>query len=170
MERVVLLNNDYNFLGVISWKKAITLMVKGKVEVVKESSRIIQNSARTVKIVLPEILRLIQMVYRVYKSKIPFSKKSVVIRDKGICQYCGVKIASDITIDHIIPVSRGGKSTFNNCVACCKKCNSHKNDQLISECGMTLLREPFKPSVMEFIAAKMKLSGIDKLIEEVWKD
>ena len=167
MEKVVLLNNDYNFLGEISWKKAIALIVKGKVEVVKESDKVIQNAAKTVKIFLPKVIRLIKMIQKIYKSKVRFSKKNVIVRDKGTCQYCGAQTSNDITIDHVIPVSRGGKTTFDNCVACCKKCNSAKNNALPSECNMTLLREPFKPTIMEFMSIKRKTSGLDEFFKEL---
>ena len=169
MEKVVLLNSDYNFLGVVHWKKAIALMVKGKVEIVKEGERAIHNASRTVRLVIPKVIRLIKMARRIYKSMVPFSKRNVLVRDRNICQYCGEPGHNDLTIDHVIPISKGGKSTFDNCVASCFKCNSTKNDSLPSECGMTLLRKPFRPTIMEFITIKMRSLGIDELLKEIWE-
>lgn len=169
MDKVVLLNSDYNFLGVIDWKKAITLLVKGKVEIVKEGERIIHNASRTVRMIIPKVIRLIAMARRIYKSRVPYSKRNVIVRDGSICQYCGVIDTHNMTIDHVIPSSRGGKTNFDNCVACCKKCNSEKNNRLPSECGMMLLRKPFQPTIMEFISIKMKSHGIDKILEEIWE-
>lgn len=168
MERVILLNSDYNFLGTIDWKKAVTLVIKGKAEVVKATDKLIHNASKSVKMYLPKVLRLVQMVRRIYRSKVPYNKRNVIFRDGNTCQYCG-ETDTAMTIDHVIPASRGGKSSFDNCVASCKKCNSTKNDRLPSECGMTLKRRPFRPTIMEFITIKMKNHGIDKLLEDIWE-
>lgn len=168
MERVVLLNSDYNFLGVINWKRAITLIVKGKVEIVKNSDRLIRSAGNTVEMYVPSILRLINLVRRIYRSKVPFSKANVITRDMYICQYCGDKVMNNMTVDHVVPSSRGGKTTFENCVASCKGCNCFKDDRLPSECGMALARKPTRPTIMEFIRIKMKLLGLEKVLEEIW--
>lgn len=169
MERVILLNSDYNFLGVINWKKAVTLVFKGKVEVVKTTDRIIRNASRTFEMFLPKVLRLITLARRVYKSKVPYSKKNVIFRDANTCQYCGDKSTKKMTIDHVIPLSKGGKSVFENCVASCSKCNSIKDDKLPSQCGMSLKRRPTRPTIMEFLSIKMKNYGVDKILEDIWE-
>lgn len=169
MERVILLNSDYNFLGVINWKKAVALIVKGKVEVLKTTDRVIRNAARTIEMYVPKVIRLVELARRVYRSKVPFSKKNVIYRDQNVCQYCGDVVLNHMTIDHVIPVSRGGKSTFENCVASCKRCNSVKDNRLPSECNMPLLKKPWRPTIMEFITIKMKNLGVDKVLEDIWE-
>lgn len=78
---------------------------------------------------------------------VPYSRKAIYARDDNICQLCGKKVLAKFrTIDHVIPKSRGGDTSWINCVLACQKCNHKKGDKLLHECGMSLLREPFKPS------------------------
>lgn len=167
MERVVLLNSDYSFLSTINWKRAMCLLAKGKVEVLKTTEHIIRNAEKTWEILVPKVIRLVKLVRKVYRNKVPWSKKNVLIRDRYTCQYCGIK-SEKMTIDHVIPSSKGGKSSFENCVASCKQCNNFKNDRTPSQAQMTLKRQPFQPTIMEFINIKMKALGIDKVLQEVW--
>lgn len=168
MERVILLNNDYNFLGVINWKRAVTLVVTGKVEVLKNTGRIIRNANKTVELLIPKVVRLVHLARRIYKAKVPYSKKNVIVRDQNICQYCGDQVLNRMTVDHVIPSSKGGKSTFENCVACCKTCNSKKDDKLPHECGMFPIRDPYKPTIMEFVTLKMRSLGVDEVLDDLW--
>lgn len=164
MERTVVLNADYTFLGVVNWKKAVKLLVKEKAEVLQESDRPLSGSFTAVKNI-PLVMRLINMVNSVYRAKVPYSKKNVMIRDKYTCQYCGSK--DDITIDHILPSSRGGKSSFLNCVASCKECNIHKKqNRTPDEAGMRLFREPHEPTIIEFLTIKMKSLGVHSFLKE----
>jgi 5-methylcytosine-specific restriction endonuclease McrA len=169
MEKVILLNSDFNYLGVVNWKKAMRLIAKGKVEVLKTTDKIIGTANKNIEIFLPKVIKLIKLARQVYKSKIPYSKKNVLIRDKYTCQYCGNKSKKYMTIDHVIPSSRGGKSSFENCVASCKDCNSKKNNCTPSECKMPLRRQPFRPTIMEFITIKMKELGVDKVLADLWE-
>jgi len=162
MENTILLNSDYNFISIINWKRAILLVIKEKVEVLKGSDFVVKNSDGSIKIQVPRIVRLVRMVKTIYKSSIPFNKKSVIYRDKGICQYCGTSIDKDITIDHVLPKSKGGVSSFNNCVVCCKPCNNKKGDKLLKDSGMKLLRTPKTPTVMEFMLIKLNKAKRDE--------
>ena len=165
MERTVVLNADFTFLGIVNWKKAVKLFVNNKAEVLKESDRPLRASITTIKKV-PLVMRLVYMVDNIYRAKVPYSKKNVLIRDKHTCQYCGSK--KDITLDHIQPRSRRGKSTFMNCVASCKTCNiEKKRDRTPEEAGMILRRPPHEPTIVEFLAIKMKRLGVHKFLKEV---
>ena len=166
MENVILLNSDYSFLNTINWKRAMRLIAKGKVETLKVTNMIIESAEKTWRIAIPKVLRLIKLVRSIYKTKVPFSKKNVIYRDGMICQYCG-KTPKKLTIDHVIPKSKGGKSTFENCVAACKPCNNNKNDRTPKEAGMYLLKKPFQPTIMEFILLKMRSLGIDKVLKDL---
>ena len=170
MENVILLNSDYNFLGVINWKRAVKLMFIGKVEVIKYTDRLIKTVNEKMKIYVPKVVKFIKLVRQVYKNRVPFSKKNVITRDKHTCQYCGVVLHSGMTIDHIIPKSKGGKSDFKNCVASCHKCNSIKGNSTPNEAKMPLLRQPTKPTIMEFISIKMKLLGVDEVLKDLWEN
>ena len=166
MEKVILLNSDYSFLNVISWKRAIRLMVKGKAEIVKSSGKIITNAERTVEIIIPQVLRLMELVKSVYKNRVPFSKKNVFVRDSWTCAYCG-RTDERLTIDHVIPRSRGGDTSFANCVASCKPCNNRKNNRTPKEAGMALKFKPHTPTIMEFFVIKMKRMGVYKTLKEI---
>jgi len=145
------------------------LLSKGKVEVLKATERILRSSDRTWEIYIPKILRLVKLVRSIYKTKVPWNKKNVIVRDRSICQFCGT-IERKMTVDHVIPSSRGGKSTFDNCVCSCKSCNNRKGDKTPREAQMSLKRQPWPPTIMEFINIKMKTLGIDKVLEDLWKN
>lgn len=166
-QQIILLNSDFSFLNTINWKKAMKLIVKEKAEIIKETSKILSDESKTWKIAIPKVMRLIKLVKTVYKNKIPYSKRNVLTRDRYICQYCGIK-KQKLTVDHVLPSSRGGKSTFQNCVACCQNCNTLKNNMTPKESNMPLLRIPFEPTIMQFITIKMKVLGIDKELKDIW--
>ena len=119
MQGCVILNGDYSYLNTVSWQKAIKLIVKGKATVLKYSE-IVVKTAENVAMKIPAVMKLIKIIRTIYRTKVPFSKKNVMIRDGFTCQYCGVQ--KELTIDHVTPVSRGGKSAFENCVTACKHC------------------------------------------------
>ena len=116
----VLLNGDYSFLGLVDWKKAMCLMFTEKVRVLKFSDRVIQGVSRSFR--APAVAVLVKVVRSVYRGRVPFSRRNVLARDRFACAYCGSR-AKPITMDHVIPRSRGGKNDFDNCVACCRACN-----------------------------------------------
>lgn len=165
MERVVLLNSDYSFLNVIDWKRALCLLAKGKVEIVALTDKIIKAFDGAWEIIIPKVVRLVKLVRSVYKSKVPFTKKNVFIRDRYTCQYCGSH--EDLTIDHVVPSSRGGKTDFENCVTSCKKCNNRKDNKTPKEAKMSLARSPYQPTIMEFIQLRIRTLGVDDLLKEL---
>jgi 5-methylcytosine-specific restriction endonuclease McrA len=161
----ILLNADYSFLGSVDWERAVTLVTKKKVEVLKNSGRLIRNFEGTVKMYVPLVMKLIKLVRTLYRTRVPWSKRNVIIRDKFTCAYCGTH-QKKLTIDHIIPSSRGGKSTFENCVAACKKCNSKKGNKTPREINMYPRHKAYQPTISEFMSMKLKSSGIDKMLKE----
>ena len=166
MTQTIVLNSDYTYVNTISWKRAVTLVVKEKVEVVKVGDAEVCNSDRTFTIQLPLVVRLINFVRTIYKNKVPFSRRNVFIRDGYRCQYCGTTDGR-MTIDHIMPISKGGKNSFENCVACCQPCNTRKSDKELHNVGMKLVRQPYKPTVMDFIIMKIKGTGIYEYLKEL---
>lgn len=149
MQKALLLDRNYMALSVITWKRAVTLMAKGKVEAVSEKYAAVINSATT-SIKVPSILRLVTTVpWRAHQGRMKFSRKHVMLRDNHECQYCSAHLGkSSGTIDHVLPSSKGGKTDYLNCVACCKECNNKKGDRTPSEAGMTLKRKPRKPTFL----------------------
>jgi len=150
MEAVIVLNAGYEFLGLVSWQRAMGLLFTGKVEVVKQSDRVVKTVSRTFRV--PAVIRLIKFIRQIYRREVPFSRKNILVRDGYVCQYCGGDFtASDLTVDHIIPKVQGGDNGWTNVVACCRSCNMRKGGRTPRQAGMQLIRKPFKPTIMEFI-------------------
>ncbi len=164
MDRCVVLNFDYSFLNTVSIRRAIRLIISGKSEVVKYTEKTIKCSNGTC-FKIPAVIKLIKLVRAIYKNHVPFSKKNVLIRDNFKCLYCGS--TKNLTIDHVIPVSKGGKSSFNNCVTACRPCNSIKGNRTPSEARLYLRNQPYDPTISEFFRLKMKQLGIDKFLEDL---
>ena len=126
MEQVLLLNITYEPLKIINWKRAVSLFLLGKVEVLEEYSREIHSVSFAIK--LPSVVRLLKMVKRP-NSPVKFSRQNIYARDKYRCQYCGMRFPSEeFTYDHIIPKSRGGKTEWTNIVTCCMSVTGKRGD------------------------------------------
>lgn len=164
MESIILLNADYVPINTIHWKKAIKLIIKDVVEPIGSACFKIKTASS--ELVLPKILRLTYLVKQMYKNKVPYSKKNVLVRDNFTCMYCGSKKGT--TIDHIIPTSKGGKSIFENTVACCLTCNTKKEDKLLSDTNMKLIKIPHHPIISDFIRLRMEKSGAFDLVKNIF--
>ena len=165
MTQSVLLNADYTFLNLVNWKRAVCLMAKGKVEIVKDSPRIIR-SCSGVELKVPAVMRLIKLIRTIYRTSVTFTKRNVLIRDRFKCAYCGTR-REKLSIDHIIPKSRGGKMTFENCVAACKPCNLKKGGRTPNEAKMYLKARPYQPTISEFLRLKFENLGIHEVLQEL---
>ena len=159
----VLLNGDYSFLCLVDWKRAMCLVFAEKVKVLTYSDRIVHGVGKVFR--APAIMVLIKVVRSVYRNKVPFTKKNILVRDKLTCVYCGKK-GKPLTIDHVIPRSKGGNSNWENCVACCKACNNKKGARTPNAAKMHLIRRPFQPTIAEFLRLRLKQTGLyDMLVE-----
>ncbi len=160
MAKVLLLNVSYEPLNICSWKRAITLILKGKAEQLEHNGRLINNAFEC-----PSVIRLKHYVIVPYRE-IPLTRKNVLHRDHYSCQYCG-RINLPLTVDHVIPRSRGGSHYWNNVVAACLKCNNKKGNKTPSEASMSLKRQPIIPSNrLEFEITKLTKSAI---VQDEWK-
>lgn len=165
MTNCIVLNADYTFLNTVNWQRALCLVIKGKVEVLKYTDRVITNAGNTIKIKIPEVIKLIKLIRSLYRNRVPFSKKNVMVRDNFECIYCGA--TEGLTIDHILPASRGGKSSFENCVTACSECNAKKSDKTPSEARMFLRKQPYSPTISEFIRMRMDKFKINDLLKDL---
>ena len=161
---VVILNGDYSYLNTVGWEKAMKMLGKGKTQVLKYSDKVVRT-AENVVMKIPAVMKLLYIIRAIYRTKVPFSKKNIMIRDNFTCQYCGRIIG--LTIDHVLPSSRGGKTTFENCVAACNKCNGRKGNKLPSEIHMYLKKQPVAPTISEFTRLKAVKAGIFDLLKEL---
>ncbi|MFQ5570609.1 MAG: HNH endonuclease [Rhodothermales bacterium] len=144
---VLVLNQDYSALTICSVQRAIILIHLRKAELVEALPDHFLRSP-SVRFPWPSIVRL-KMYVRVPYRRIMLSRKNVLRRDRFRCQYCGAH--EDLTVDHVIPKSRGGQDTWINLVAACTKCNNKKGNRTPDEAGMKLRRKPFRPSHIMFI-------------------
>lgn len=166
MNNVILLNADFSPMGIISWQKAVCLIVKGKVEVLKKSKQILHNFEKTIEIYVPEIVRLLKFVRQLWKRRVPLNRRNIAIRDNFTCQYCGKVLEKGGTLDHVVPKSKGGKTSFDNCVYSCVTCNCKKDNRLPSEAKMYPKSKPYTPTINQFLLHQIKLVGLDESLKE----
>ncbi|MCD2186878.1 HNH endonuclease [Actinomycetospora soli] len=140
--RVLLLNATYEPLTALPLRRAIVLLVCGKADVVHgDSSGLVLHSA-TGAVEVPSVIRLRVFVRVPYRARVPLTRAALMHRDRFRCAYCSGKAE---TIDHVVPRSRGGTHTWENCVACCARCNHKKADKLLAELGWPLRTMPTAP-------------------------
>ena len=148
MEPALLLNATYEPLSIVSWKKAITLVLLQKAEMLEPQARGVSSATRT--FTLPSVLRLYSRV-KVPRRAVQFSRANVYRRDGYRCQYCERKFAvSELTFDHVVPRSRGGLTTWDNIVTSCEPCNRLKGDRTPTEARMPLATKPREPKWWPF--------------------
>lgn len=142
VSRVLLLNATFEPLAVVTVKRAVVLMLSGKAECVEVTVDQAFHS-ENLTIPAPSVMRLSRYVRVPYRAAVPMTRAGVLRRDGRRCVYCGRRAD---TIDHVVPRSRGGGHSWENCVAACRSCNSQKADRLLGELGWTLERPPRPPS------------------------
>jgi len=137
------LDLTYRPVGVIDCLEALVLCIVGKATAVEEYDSEVNSPSVSFKI--PSVIVLKNVVKFINQGLRP-TRNNIIWRDHSKCQYCANNFAlSELTLDHVVPRSRGGKNTWTNLVACCKKCNQAKRDRTPEEAGMELLRKPLKP-------------------------
>jgi 5-methylcytosine-specific restriction endonuclease McrA len=147
---VLVLNSSLQPLSVIPERRLIVLLSKQKVTFVDESVRqLIEESiqARRLELERPVIVQLLANV-RIPRMILQPTRSNILLRDEDTCQYCG-KHSRELTLDHVVPRSRGGQSTWENLVASCRACNGKKGNRLLKEANMRLLRQP-RPLTQEY--------------------
>lgn len=143
MQQVLVLNYDYTPLNVTSVKRGFVLVDKGKAEIIKHDENPIVTIYKTY--VRPVIIRLLRYInYR--GNGVSVNRHRIFRRDGYQCAYCGS--TKELTIDHIVPRSKGGRNTWTNLVSCCFRCNLKKGDKTPEEAHMQLRVKPTEP---EFI-------------------
>jgi 5-methylcytosine-specific restriction endonuclease McrA len=149
--RTLQLNVGYEPIGLISWKKAVKKVVRGKAEVLDVQDSPLRSCYIEEK--KPAVIRILK--YHRNYGQVKLCRENIYARDQYICQYCGEKfIAKELTLDHVIPESRGGPFSWKNLVTCCASCNNRKDARTPKEAEMPLLRKPFKPNWMPSVLAK----------------
>jgi 5-methylcytosine-specific restriction endonuclease McrA len=155
--KVLILNGNYEPLAVCNVQKAIILLYLDKAELVSSlQGKAVHSTSSSMP--FPSVVRLSSYV-RVPFKKVILSRKNILRRDGHRCMYCGASSIS-LTVDHIIPKSRGGEDSWENLVSACLRCNNRKGSQTPDEAEMPLLRRPIRPNHVTFL--RQFLGKVDK--------
>ena len=140
--RVLLLNSTYEPLTALPIRRAVVMVLCGKADVVHDdpAGPVIHSATRAIGV--PSVIRLRTYVRVPYRARIPMTRAALMHRDRFRCAYCGGKAD---TVDHVVPRSRGGEHSWENCVAACSGCNHRKAEKLLTELGWTLRLVPKPP-------------------------
>lgn len=153
MGKVLVLNASYEPLNITSWRRAIVLLIKEKAEQIEHNGLFVYPNMP-----LPTVIRLRHYVRVPYKD-IPLTRRNILHRDGHSCQYCGYS-GDELTLDHVIPRSRGGGDSWENMVTACVRCNVRKGNRTPKEAEMPLNYKPSKPhSSLYFEVRKHIKSG-----------
>lgn len=142
MRQVLLLNATYEPLTTLPLRRAVCLVLRDKAEIVHQDSSGALLRSASMSLAVPSVIRLRRYVRIPFRSRVPLTRAALMRRDNFRCAYCHRRAE---TIDHVIPRSRGGKHTWENCVASCMSCNHRKADRLLEELGWTLHVTPVVP-------------------------
>ncbi len=166
METTLLLNATYEPLRILHWQRAVTLLWREKVEVLEVHDRQIHGVSRSIS--LPSVMRLHSIIrLRDRHRAVKFSRVNIFTRDRYCCQYCTKAFrTAELTFDHILPISRGGRKTWENIVTACWRCNNRKSGRTPKEAGMRLLKKPLRPRWNQMAAVTSDIRDAP----ESWRD
>ncbi len=144
MGSVLVLNATYEPLSVVSMRRAVVLLLKEKAEIVEAAEAELRSESFTMP--MPLVIRLVYYVRIPYRVSLPLTRRTVLARDHYTCQYCGSQPSrKDLTVDHVVPRSRGGHTHWENVVTACQRCNGRKGNRTPDEANMKLLARPTQP-------------------------
>jgi 5-methylcytosine-specific restriction endonuclease McrA len=144
MSHVLVLNATYEPLNVVSVRRAVLLLLKEKAEIVEAAEAWLRSERAALPV--PLVIRLVYFVRLPRRFALPLSRRTVLARDHYTCQYCGAQPGrANLTIDHVLPRSRGGETRWDNVVTACGPCNRRKGNRLPEEARMPVLRQPRRP-------------------------
>ena len=151
MGDVLVLNASYEPLNVVSVKRAVVLLLKEKAELVEAAQAKLHSESFSLPI--PLVIRLVYFVKIPRRIVLPVTRRGILSRDNYTCQYCGAMPSRrELTIDHVLPRSRGGKTTWENVVTACQKCNGRKGSRTPEEAHMKLRVWPKRPRYLAIAA------------------
>jgi 5-methylcytosine-specific restriction endonuclease McrA len=154
---VLVLNASYEPINICAARRALVLVMKGVASTEEHSAHAVVHSSRAV-IKLPSVIRLLEY-RRIPHQARALSRKNIMMRDRYTCQYCAkVLTAAELTLDHVVPRSRSGETSWENLVACCHPCNNRKGNRTPDEAGMKLQKAP-RPYSLHTSRHLMRLLG-----------
>jgi len=157
MHRVLVLNATYEPLNTVSIPRAVALLLADKAEIVEAAEAELRS--QHVKLPMPLVIRLVTYVRIPRMMPLAVTRRGVLNRDHHTCQYCGRMLPSaELTLDHVLPRSRGGRTTWENIVAACKPCNHRKGNRTLAEAHMRTLHLPFRPRYLALVVVDVPLA------------
>lgn len=177
--KVLHLNADYQPLSycplsLLNWQDVMILLVKGwqtgdeRIRVLEVYNDVYVHTASK-KYQLPSVVASVEYLPLANRKKVPFTKFNLLLRDDFTCQYSGVKLSvSELTYDHVIPKSKGGKTNWTNVVACDQKVNERKANRTPKEAGLSLMKKPIEPTFYELWQKGRKYPP--NYLHETWID
>jgi 5-methylcytosine-specific restriction endonuclease McrA len=160
---VLVLNATYEPINVTAVRRAVVLVLKGVATAEEEDGSFVHSARMAIR--MPSVIRLTEFRRIPYQTR-ALSRKNILLRDRYTCQFCGrVCAAAELTLDHVIPRSRGGHTDWDNLVACCHACNNLKGDRLPEEAELRLLRPP-RPFTLHTSRQLMRMMGSS---DERWR-
>lgn len=183
--QTLVLNRNWQAIGVASVARTLSLVVADRAKIVdpidfqqygwKDWAKLIPKEdelfvqAVSLRIRVPEVITLTEFD-RVPSNAVAFSRRNLYRRDRHACQYCGSQPGTEeLTIDHVLPRSRGGTSNWENCVLACVACNRRKADRTPLEAKMPLRKKPVRPSWQPLYARhEMAIESWSKFLSEAY--
>ncbi|MFY9234507.1 MAG: HNH endonuclease [Fimbriimonadaceae bacterium] len=162
LHEVLLLNSNYEPLNVCNMRRAIALLLLGKADMVHQHDEPLMTVAGDV--TAPSVLKMRYQVKRPM-PQLRLSRHSILARDCYTCQYCGAK-GRELTIDHVVPRWCGGAHSWDNLVACCRRCNLKKGDKTPSQAQMKLARRAKRPHFIPYLSLPVYLKA---RVKEDWR-
>ena len=153
---VLVLNATFEPINVTAVRRALILMLKGVAQAEETNHSEVHSTSKAIQV--PSVIRLLTYRHIPQQSR-ALSRNNILLRDRNTCQFCGFAFAtSELTLDHVLPRSRGGRSSWENLVASCYQCNNRKGDRTPEEAGLKLQRRP-RPFTLHTSRQLMRLIG-----------
>ena len=150
---VLVLNQNYEPLNVCTIKRAVVLVFNRKAEVLEAGEGMVRSATNFFD--APSVIRLYRFIRRP-RVRVKLTRREIFTRDGYTCQYCG-DVGGDLTVDHVLPRSRGGGHTWDNVVTACRPCNHRKGGKTLQEARLRLHREPVEPSAGRYYVIERRI-------------
>lgn len=147
---VLVLDMNWQPVGFCTWQNAVKLWFEDRAIVVKEDSNGKVLRSPSFEMGMPRVIRVKNAWVRRRKHSVPCTRRNLLLRDNAECQYCGKQVTTEnYTMEHVLPVSRGGKTEWSNVVVACAPCNKEKDNRTPEQAGMRLRKQPVTPKVTD---------------------
>lgn len=165
--RALVLDASYRPIDIVNWQRAIVLDLLQKADVLEYYDYTVNSVSE--QFFVPAVIRAKRCGKYVGRfGRVPLNRKNIMLRDGLKCQYCGKRGSSNLTLDHVMPQSKGGPNTWDNLVTACGPCNTRKGDSTLRELRWKLLSQPKEPSPwdMGIILASLGMNNLESVPEE----